>query len=77
MKRGLRRPAKEKGGGEGSREVIGGEERLERRKTDRKSSWLYIEHLSVIVLVCIDLMCVYVSWCECVWTGQTDEVFEV
>lgn len=60
LKRRLQRPAKEKGGREGSRQVIEGEV--------RRDSWTHIEHLSVIILVCIDLMCVdvYVSLCECV-----------
>lgn len=56
-KRRLRRPAEEKGGGgDGGLKVIGGEEGLERGEADRKSSWRHIEHLGVIVLVCIDLM---------------------
>lgn len=35
-----------------------GKESVEKKQTDGKSSWPHIEHLSVIIPVYIDLMCV-------------------
>lgn len=49
-----------------------GKESVEKKQTDRKSSWPHIEHLSVIIPVYIDLMCVCLRIHVRVCVNQTD-----